>query len=633
MNAKIHKNLGWLKLLLFIVGYVWMLVIPYPDLGRKTYSDENALQPAQVHTSYNWGDVRKADKYLEGLESLVAANATSERIATHLSDEFAKLGLLTATQAYNLSTTNDLSSGVNTYAILRSPRISGAEAILVGASWLSRTGEGDGTLNLRGVSTVLSIASFLRRSSHWAKDIIFVVSDGYMDGMQAFLTTYHGQTQSNIQAQPLRHSSGVIWTAMAIDYPAHSFSHLGVFHEALNGRLPNADLLHSFQLISRYAGGVPVIMYDHLDWREHPALRKQFDWVTPKWLPRSIRDRKELKTFAYHARNVWRHWGYQARGKASGIHGLMRQYRIDAFTMFALPAVGPHGFHAIGKTIESTLRTMNNLLERLHASVFFYTLTAPDRFIKIGNYLPSAVIVSVAMMFTGLGFWVDAGWERILVPGGKALAIGGKALAIGETAFRGEDRWKQRSRPVLAVLMIMALTHALGGALYTLCTTAVFLQNIPILLPLISLLIFGVPIILSSFIAPSASSQISKTLQALNLSFASTIISITTVLNFSLAALLCALLGLPLALGSSAAPTRSSPSSSGYPLKYPVYTLYALLGYGFLTLGLLYSPNLVVQAIQGGVRDWEAFGVWFVPLFCGVYVPLVVQAGVVVLLA
>lgn len=52
--------------------------------------------------------------------------------------------------------------GVNAYAILASPRAPRNEAMVISASWLSRTGEGDGTLNLRGVSTVLALARFLK---------------------------------------------------------------------------------------------------------------------------------------------------------------------------------------------------------------------------------------------------------------------------------------------------------------------------------------------------------------------------------------------------------------------------------------------------------------------------------------
>ena len=38
------------RLLLLAAGYAWMLAIPFPNLGRNTYIDENALQPGQVWT-------------------------------------------------------------------------------------------------------------------------------------------------------------------------------------------------------------------------------------------------------------------------------------------------------------------------------------------------------------------------------------------------------------------------------------------------------------------------------------------------------------------------------------------------------------------------------------------------------
>lgn len=53
-------------------------------------------------------------------------------------------------------------NGTNAYAVLESPRASGTEAILLSASWLSMTGEGYGTLNLRGVATILALAGYLK---------------------------------------------------------------------------------------------------------------------------------------------------------------------------------------------------------------------------------------------------------------------------------------------------------------------------------------------------------------------------------------------------------------------------------------------------------------------------------------
>jgi len=55
--------------------------------------------------------------------------------------------------------------GVNAYGVYPAPRSSGAEAMVISASWLSRTGEGDGTPNLRGVAILLALARYLTRMS------------------------------------------------------------------------------------------------------------------------------------------------------------------------------------------------------------------------------------------------------------------------------------------------------------------------------------------------------------------------------------------------------------------------------------------------------------------------------------
>lgn len=89
--------------------------------------------------------------------------------------------------------------------------------MVISASWISRSGEEDGTLNMRGVSMVLALAGFLKRQcllisvliylahlpvaigySYWSKDIVFVISDGYFEGMQAWLSAYHGSSQSSL---------------------------------------------------------------------------------------------------------------------------------------------------------------------------------------------------------------------------------------------------------------------------------------------------------------------------------------------------------------------------------------------------------------------------------------------------
>ena len=224
---------------------------------------------------------------------------------------------------------------------------------------------------------------------------------------------------------------------------------------------------------------MPVLLYDNRtpddsDWQ---------DSVLISWLPSALRNNQRVKDYTYRARNLLRHVSYQARGHPSGIHGLLHQY-------VKLPSIGmpliycpqiphrrshdfcrssdwstwfprnrkvnrstlPPGSRSVSlRIVESTLRTCNNLLERLHASFFFYLLPDPGSFSKIGNYLPSAVIISTVMLFTGLRSWVQAGWVEVPIPGGKS----------GQTM-----KWEHRSRPSLQAVLIILATHTWGAPLY-----------------------------------------------------------------------------------------------------------------------------------------------------------------------
>ncbi|KAF5330472.1 hypothetical protein D9619_005915 [Psilocybe cf. subviscida] len=591
----IVRNLSKIIVALFLGGYIWMLVIPSPTLERHTYGDENALMMGQVNTEWNWGDVHVADTYLAQLEQIRDRNMSSQERANFLRQEFSKLGISASTQGYSFVRGGLNITGNNAYALISAPRHSGTEAMVVSASWISRLGEEDGTINIRGVATVLALANFLKNFSYWGKDIVLVVSDGYLDGMQAWLAAYHGVSQPGLSAEPLEFQSGVVWTALNIDYPGHSFSHLGLFFEGLNGRLPNQDLLNTVNWVSRYTAGVPVILYDNIEPPSNQA---------PSWLPGMLH--AFVEGYIYRAKSILIHATNQANGRGSGVHGLFHQFRVDAITLFAVPATGPHGFHAIGKTIESALRSMNNLLERLHASFFFYIMTDSQHFLKIGLYLPSAIMVSVAMMFYGLRVWVDAAWVLEVDP------------SSSEKSSLPVTTWRARKRPTLPVLSIMAATHLIGLGLFTTLASSSFLNNSQALSAALVAVLAAIPALFVSLWRPPAPStndgSVRHVLKALNLCFASTVISIITVLNFSLAASLALLLGIPLSV--------SSPSLKSS--RTITYLAFSLLGMGWL---LIAQPQ-VLQSLW----YWKILGVWYAPFMCIVYVPLVLQSMVVCLL-
>ncbi len=74
-------------------------------------------------------------------------------------------------------------------------------------------------------------------------------------------------------------------------------------------------------MIARYAGGIPVILYDHPDlWRG--------DYDLPAWIPefaRKLTNKQPVKEYQRLGKNIWRHVKYQAQGKPSGTHGLFHK--------------------------------------------------------------------------------------------------------------------------------------------------------------------------------------------------------------------------------------------------------------------------------------------------------------------
>lgn len=68
-------------------------------------------------------------------------------------------------------------------------------------------------------------------------------------------------------------------------------------------------------------------------------------------------------------------------------------------TLSPLIASVPHS------ATESLFRSLNNLLERLHASVFLYLMTSVDTFISVSNYLAAPILIGAGLTVDGLIAW------------------------------------------------------------------------------------------------------------------------------------------------------------------------------------------------------------------------------------
>jgi glycosylphosphatidylinositol transamidase len=55
-------------------------------------------------------------------------------------------------------------------------------------------------------------------------------------------------------------------------------------------------------------------------------------------------------------------------------------------------------------------RSLNNLLEHLHQSFFFYLLMHSNRFVSIGTYLPSAMLIAGNFTIMAIALWMRTGY-------------------------------------------------------------------------------------------------------------------------------------------------------------------------------------------------------------------------------
>lgn len=61
------------------------------------------------------------------------------------------------------------------------------------------------------------------------------------------------------------------------------------------------------------------------------------------------------------------------------------------------------------RVVESTLRSLNNLLERFHQSFFFYLLPSSWRYISIGVYMPPFMVMACGLVLSAIALWLETG--------------------------------------------------------------------------------------------------------------------------------------------------------------------------------------------------------------------------------
>lgn len=401
-DPRILKLPPYLSLLCILVGVAWLFLLPLDQYSRKTYISENALLPGQVHTYFSGSDQNVLRAYRHEVNELVGKS--NAEINDKLEPIIKGLGVKTARQNFTYHAAGHVRSGENLYAILQAPRGDATEAIVLVAAWKNVREE----VNKNGIPLALTLLRYFKRWSLWSKDIILLITPDSIAGPQAWVDAYHdAHDPSRVSSLPLK--SGLLQGAIAIDYAQeHRFESVHIVYDGVNGQLPNLDLINSIVNIAGGQMGIGVALQEM--WRHNSGYQDRL-------------------------RTMLRGMLKQGLGLASGAHSSFIPYHVDAVTLRPF-GEGWQDEMAMGRVIEGSFRSLNNLLEHLHQSFFFYLLMQRERFVSIGTYLPSAMLVAANFTIMAIALWVKSGQQTEGEPSAAKSETPSSAAAPPATAER-----------------------------------------------------------------------------------------------------------------------------------------------------------------------------------------------------
>ncbi|XP_030754522.1 glycosylphosphatidylinositol anchor attachment 1 protein [Sitophilus oryzae] len=372
--------------LLYVGGIFWFCALASPSLNANTYFSENALLPGLVKSMFQ--EDKAAMRYYEELVDETDKYDNSIPYPWLLA-KFSQIGLDAYTHNFTLKSPlnpKEKYVGKNVYGILRAPRASSTEALVLSVPYRPPSSIYPPTLP--SIAIALAFAKFAVRGKYWAKDIIFLVTDHEQLGVQAWLEAYYGVTCGNegtLIHGDLKGRAGAIQAAINLELHSTKIGNIDIKIESLNGQLPNLDLVNLASKICAKEG-----VYYTFKGKGIKYIRNMY------------------KEWKYYFKNMLSMISTQSTGIPNGNHGLFLRFGIQALTLegFEQSKNGARvGFLTIGRVIEGIFRSMNNLLERFHQSFFFYLLPSPDRYISIGLYMPAICLIAAALIIKACAKW------------------------------------------------------------------------------------------------------------------------------------------------------------------------------------------------------------------------------------
>ncbi|KAK2757693.1 Glycosyl phosphatidyl inositol protein transamidase complex subunit [Arachnomyces sp. PD_36] len=581
----------YISLLCIIVGVVCLLLLPLDDYSRQTYISENALLPGQVHTYFGGSEQHIFRAYKQEIDAV--KDEDYGVISEKLQSIFRESGLKVATQGYEYHSAGTTHAGENVYSVIHAPRGDATEAIVLVAALKTVNDE----LNINGVALALTLARYFKRWSLWSKDIIFLITPDSQSGAQAWIDAYHDMHPSSVQPLPLK--SGALQGAIVIEYPFdHRFESLHIIYDGVNAQLPNLDLINTATSVASGQMGIGVNLQRM--WRHDDSYKMRLETMLNGMVGQGL-------------------------GLASGLHSSFIPYHIDAITMQPVGA-GWQDEMALGRTVESLVRSLNNLLEHLHQSFFFYLLMQANRFVSIGTYLPSAMLIAGNFTVMAMALWMKTGYSSR----SPESSSNGAQETVSD---KGHDKDKQKvetesssngSEASVAIERQLALPLTFITGLHFLGVVPLYafnhiseqhLNSAALIFTLINTFLPIIFAAITRFWFPPRPQQY-LLIKSFSLLLLGLFLSTLATLNFSLSffiGLLCAPLSFVGHMGSPTTPTVTQGQKTRVTtaIASVLLVLINLVSPPVVFLGACHLSNIPVEAaLTRAVFAWDVWGMW-----------------------
>ena len=282
---------------------------------------------------------------------------------------------------------------------LESPRSLGAEAVIL-TSRFDRVLPGTAKPSDSASYSWAFLASFVHMVQHqrWrSKDLVIVLTPAPAGPRAAEswierLSNVDG-TSSTLQ---FRHS--FIIASLSIELPpVPRFQTLAIKPESVLGTLPNLDLPNTIFRIA-YRSDIHFLSWtpsNLITWSSLPTWLSNLAKTAPYSSFITNTRITEMNVLFSFMRNM-------AFGEPTGDHSAISKYKIEALTLSAQDSGSGKGtVQRFGEVLEGTLRSLNNLIEPLHQSFYYYFPLSPFTFVPIGHYM-----ISFGLMFAPIAFFV-----------------------------------------------------------------------------------------------------------------------------------------------------------------------------------------------------------------------------------